>query len=299
MSQELNAQIIAEFLGLELKGNPCLSINGFSQISSLKPNTIVFAKKFKDEYLKPLCDEVNALAIVTPEYDGLLKCSYIVSQNPRLDFIRVLAEFLEKKNVCGSVHPTAVIEDGSVVSPDSIIGPFCFISSGSSIGARTVLHSSVVVDNGSVIGEDCEIKSGAIIGQSGFGFERNSEGKPLKFPHFGKVVIGNRVYVGANTAIDRGTLGDTVIEDDAKIDNLCHIAHNCHIMSGAFVIAGAILGGGTKVGKNCWLAPNISVKEQTFIGDKALIGLGAVVLKPVDEGSVMVGNPAKKLVKNQ
>lgn len=310
---------LAAFLGAEVHGNPELEITGFSKLDSVRPGTVVFAKKFKEEFVGLLNVCPDVLAIVTPEYDvkvdggRLLKCSYIVSSNPRLDFIRVLAEFFDpgvgnvswrSKGVGGSsgagrrfVHPTAVVEEGADVAPDAVIGPFCYVSAGSVVGARSVLHSHVTVYSKSVIGEDCEIKSGVVIGQSGFGFERDRNGKPVKFPHFGKVVIGNNVYVGANTCIDQGTLGDTVIEDNAKIDNLCHIAHNCHIGNGAFVIAGAVLGGGTQVGENCWLAPNISVKEQTRIGDKALIGLGAVLLRPVEPGAVMVGNPARKLVK--
>jgi UDP-3-O-[3-hydroxymyristoyl] glucosamine N-acyltransferase len=291
----MNAQEIAEFLGLELCGRPDLPVTGFSGIGNCFPGAVVFAKKFKQEYVDLLNDCPGVLAIVTPEFSGKLLCPYIVSSNPRLDYIRVLARFFEPVCGAGSVNPTAVVEEGAEVDPSAVVGPFCYVSSGSKIGARTVLHSSVTVDSGSVIGSDCEIKSGVVIGQSGFGFERDSAGNPVHFPHFGKVVIGDRVYVGANTAIDRGTLGDTVIEDDVKIDNLVHIAHNCHIMKGAFVIAGTSLGGGTRVGKNAWLAPNVSVKEQSVIGDEALVGLGAVVIRNVESGSVVAGNPAKEL----
>jgi UDP-3-O-[3-hydroxymyristoyl] glucosamine N-acyltransferase len=291
----MNAQKIAEFLGLELCGRPDLPVTGVSGIGNCFPGAVVFAKKFREDYVEMLNACPGALAIVTGEYAGRLKCSYIVSSNPRLDYIRVLGRFFEPVCDCGSVHPTAVVEDGAVVDPSAVVGPFCFVAAGCVIGARTVLHSSVTVDSGSVIGEDCEIKSGAVIGQSGFGFERDSMGNPVHFPHFGKVVIGDRVYVGANTAIDRGTLGDTVIENDVKIDNLVHVAHNCHIMKGAFVIAGASLGGGTRVGKNAWLAPNVSVKEKTVIGDGATVGLGAVVIRDVEAGSVVAGNPVRVL----
>ena len=293
----MNAQKIAEFLGLELRGDGDLQVTGFAGIEDCSPGAVVFANKFREDFVFLLNACPGVLAIVTGEYAGKLLCPYIVSSNPRLDYIRVLARFFEPVCDCGSVHPTAVVEDGAVVDPSAVVGPFCFISAGCVIGARTVLHSSVSVCSGSVIGSDCDIKSGVVIGQSGFGFERDENLKPVHFPHFGKVVIGDRVYVGANTAIDRGTLGDTVIEDDVKIDNLVHIAHNCHIGSGAFVIAGTALGGGTRVGKNAWLAPNVSVKEKTVIGDGATVGLGSVVIRDVEAGSVVAGNPAKKLEK--
>jgi len=293
----ITAGKIASFLSLRLQGDASLEVPTFSKLDELKPNTIVFAKKFKPEFQELLNSQHSVLAIVTKEYEGALDCSYIVSPNPRLDFIKVLTEFYAEKQPNGSVHPSAVIDKGAIVADDAIIGPLCYVSSGSIIGHRTVLHSSVVIDNKTQIGDDCEIKSGVIIGQSGFGFERDDNGSPIKFPHFGRVIIGNNVYVGANTAIDRGTLGDTIVEDNAKIDNLVHVAHNCHIGEGSFVIAGTILGGGTNVGKNCWIAPNVSVKEQTRINDGALVGLGAVVLKEVEANTVVVGNPAKQLIK--
>jgi UDP-3-O-[3-hydroxymyristoyl] glucosamine N-acyltransferase len=93
-------------------------------------------------------------------------------------------------------------------------------------------------------------------------------------------------------------MGNTYLDDYVKIDNLVHISHNCHLERGTFVVSGAFLGGGTHTGENCWLAANITVKEQTRINDKALVGLGAVVLKEVEEGAVMIGNPARKLEKH-
>lgn len=293
----ITAKKIASFLSLPLYGDDTLELSTFSKLDSLKPNTVVFAKKYKPEFQTLLNGERNVLAIVTKEYEGQLDCSYIVSNNPRLDFIKVLSEFYAEKRQIGSIHPSAIVEEGAIIAEDAVIGPLCYVSAGSIIGNRTILHSSVVVDNKAIIGDDCEIKSGVIIGQSGFGFERDENGFPIKFPHFGRVVIGNNVYIGANTAIDRGTLGDTIIENNAKIDNLVHVAHNCHIGEGSFVIACTILGGGTNIGKNCWIAPNVSIKEQTRINDGALVGLGAVVLKEVEAGTVVVGNPARKLEK--
>ena len=293
----ITAKKIASFLSLPLYGDDTLELLTFSKLDSIKPNTVVFAKKYKPEFCTLLNNGSKVLAIVTKEYEGQLDCSYIVSSNPRLDFIRVLSEFYAEKRPKGSIHSSAIVEDGAIIAEDAVIGPMCYVSAGSIIGNRTILHSSVVVDNKTIIGDDCEIKSGVIIGQSGFGFERDENGFPIKFPHFGRVVIGNNVYIGANTAIDRGTLGDTIIENNAKIDNLVHVAHNCHIGEGSFVIACTILGGGTNIGKNCWIAPNVSIKEQTRINDGALVGLGAVVLKEVEASSVVVGNPARKLEK--
>ncbi len=288
---------IASYLGLPIYGNAELVIDGFSKLDSIQENTVVFAKKYKESFLPLLNARPGILAIVTEDYKDKINCSYILSANPRLDFIKTLSHFFAPDVPSGRIHQSAIIEDGAQISSEAVIGPNCFVSAQSKIGARTVLHANVVLDNTVIIGSDCEIKSGAVLGQSGFGFERDALGHPNKFPHFGRVIVGDNVSVGANTAIDRGTLGDTIIEDNVKIDNLVHIAHNCHIQEGAFVIAGTILGGGTQIGKNCWIAPNVSVKEQTVIHENALVGLGAVVLKEVEAGKVVVGNPAKELIK--
>ena len=121
-----------------------------------------------------------------------------------------------------------------------------------------------------------------VIGQPGFGFEKDENGQPIHFPHLGKIKIGNHVYIGANTAIDRATLNSTIIGDHVKIDNLVHIAHNVIIDDCSYIIAGTILGGGVHVGKDCWLAPNVSVKQQLHVGNGSLVGLGAVVIKDVE-----------------
>ena len=203
----------------------------------------MFAKRYSDAFASALNAHSDIVAIVASGYTGKLRCPHIISANPRLDFIRVLNRFFAPASSVGVIHPTAIVEDGAEIGRNVQIGPHCYISTQSVIGDGTCIHANVVIDNCVRIGKQCEIKSGAVIGQSGFGFERDADGMPLLFPHKGGVVVGDNVYIGANTCIDRGTLGDTVVASNAKIDNLVHIAHNCHIGEGAFVIAGASLGG--------------------------------------------------------
>ena len=287
---------IASSLGLELVGED-IELVGYSQLADIKPNTLVFAKKFKDEFVEQLDGQKAIVAIVTPDYAGKLHCPHIVSPNARLDFIKAISKFFAAKPPQSGIHPTAVVEEGAVIGEGVTIGANCFVSSRCKIGDYTWLHPNVVLDNQVTVGKHCEIKSGVVVGQSGFGFERDADGQPVYFPHIGGVVIGDHVYIGANTCVDRGTMGNTYLDDYVKIDNLVHISHNCHLERGTFVVSGAFLGGGTHTGENCWLAANITVKEQTRINDRALVGLGAVVLKEVEEGAVMIGNPAKKLEK--
>lgn len=294
----ITAKDIAGHLQLPLTGEDIL-IECYAQLSDPKPNSVVFAKKYSDEYADRLngCDRI--LAIVTPDYAGKLKCNYIVSSNPRLDYIRVLSRFFAPQKPKGFIHPSAVIEEGAVIGKDVFIGAGCYVSSQSRVGDGCVLHPRVVLDNTVSLGKNCEIKSGAVLGQEGFGFERDSDGNPVHFPHFGDVVVGNNVFIGSNTTVERATLGSTVIEDDVKIDDLVQIGHNTRIGKGSMVTVGAIVCGGAVLQPQSYLAPNVSVKEKVTVGRGGFVGLGAVVLKDVPDEAVVAGVPAKEINRNK
>jgi UDP-3-O-[3-hydroxymyristoyl] glucosamine N-acyltransferase len=220
--------------------------------------------------------------------DGTDGLTVIVSPNPRLDFIRaqyVLEQFpgFAKPAQPPALHPTALVD------------PRAVIENGVTIGEGTRVGPCAVVRSGSRIGRFCTIKSGAVIGDSGFGFERESDGSPLKMIHLGGVRIGDHVEIGALTTVCRGALGDTVLEDHVKTDDHVHIAHNCRIGAGTMITACAELSGSVIVGEKVWIAPNCSIAQKLTIGDGAFIGIGAVVLHDVKPDTKVFGNPAKKL----
>jgi UDP-3-O-[3-hydroxymyristoyl] glucosamine N-acyltransferase len=214
--------------------------------------------------------------------------------DPRTSYVRALNRFFTPEREVG-IHPSAVVSPTAVVGSDVYLGPHVVVSDGVVLGDRCTLHAGVVVMPGVVAGHDLIVGPSSTLGFTGFGYARDTDGTPIPFPHYGGVRIGDRVEIGANTCVDRGTLTDTVIEDDAKIDNLVHIAHNCRIGTGAFVIAHTILCGGVRVGAHAWVAPNSSVIEHVSIGDMATVGLAATVLRDVAPGAVVVGSPAKEL----
>jgi UDP-3-O-[3-hydroxymyristoyl] glucosamine N-acyltransferase len=180
------------------------------------------------------------------------------------------------------------------------------------IGSRVLLSHGVVIGSGVEIGDDVrigpntcvanttianEVTIGAncTIGLPGFGYDKSPTGEYLRFPHLGRIRIGNGVDIGSNTCIDRGSLGDTLIGDGAKIDNLVHIAHNVVLGKRVVVIANSMIGGSTTVDDDVWIAPSASLMNQVKIGSAAVLGLGSVVLKDVPADAVMVGNPARPL----
>jgi UDP-3-O-[3-hydroxymyristoyl] glucosamine N-acyltransferase len=185
------------------------------------------------------------------------------------------------------------------LNPVASIGAGCYVSAQCVVGDGCVLHPNVVLDNRVVLGHHCEIKSGAVLGQEGFGFERNEQGEPVHFPHFGDVIVGNNVFIGSNTTVERATLGSTVIEDNVKIDDLVQIGHNSHIGEGSMVTVGAIVCGGAELKPQSYLAPNVTVKEKVTMGYRGFAGIGAVVLKDVADNTVVAGVPAKEIIRNK
>lgn len=167
------------------------------------------------------------------------------------------------------------------------------------IGDNVVIKNNVSIEGKVIIGNNTIIHSGVVIGTDGFGYYQNEEGKNIKVPHYGGVVIGEYVEIGANTCIDRGTLDDTVIGNYVKIDNLCHIGHNCVIEDNSSIVALSMLGGSAEISKNSYIAPGVMIKNQLKIGENSLIGMGAVVTKDVEKNKVVAGVPAKVIRENE
>jgi UDP-3-O-[3-hydroxymyristoyl] glucosamine N-acyltransferase len=269
-----------EHLGIQevQSGEPII---GVASITNSTPGYLTFSTS--SNYLK------SPGAIVIAEQSGNSDSSQVIvtTSNPRHLFVRALnwlqhnVGFQEPPK--GTVHPSAVIdaralvEDGARIGPDTTVGPFAVVRKCVSIGAG------------------CVIGPGVSIGDAGFGFSREGNSEALEFHHLGGVVIGNRVTIGANSTIARGTLCDTLISDGVRIDNLVHVAHNTAIQSGAMIAAGAIVSGSVKILENTWVAPNASIRDGIELGKESFVGIGAVVIRSTSSGEVLFGNPAKAI----
>ncbi|CAN5593335.1 N/A [soil metagenome] len=219
----------------------------------------------------------------------------IRSVNPRKTFILALPQIVTPALCPPGIHPSAVVADSAVVDPSASVGAHVYIGERCTIGPMVVLHQNVVIGHDVSIGVGSTIFPGSVIGADGFGYERDDDGTVLKFLHVGGVRIGEGVEIGANTCIDRGTLGDTIVDDGAKIDNLVHVAHNVRVGKRSFVIALSMIGGSTVIDDDAWIAPGSVLRNGITIGQRALVGLGAVVTRSVAPDAVVVGNPAKLL----
>lgn len=289
----MNSLEIASFLNRPFTGNN-IEIKGFSSLLNLVEGTVVFAKKYTKEYAEILNNAQNVLAIVCTGYEDITT-PYIISPNPRLDFLRVVGAFFAERDIPAGIHPTANVEDGAIIGQNVSIGANCYIGQKVKVGDNTTILPNCSIYGKVTIGCYSYIKPGVVIGGPGFGFENDENGVPVHFPHTGEVIIGNHVYIGANSTIDRATIDATIIEDNVKIDNLVHIAHNCKIHANSMIIAGAVLCGGDEIGEGSWIAPNSSIHQQVKIGKNCTVGLGSVVLKNVKEGRTVFGNPAMNI----
>lgn len=182
-----------------------------------------------------------------------------------------------------------MIEVGAHTSIDSSV----YLHPTVEIGVDCRIAANVWIGAGVRIGDGCIIKAGAVIGSEGFGYLRDADGRWVPKDHEWTVVIDNDVHIGANTCIDRGSWRDTHIMTGARIDNLVHIAHNVRVGGNAVIVAGAEVSGSCVVGVGAWVGPKACIKERVRIGDAALVGIGAVVLKDVAPNTTVAGNPAR------
>lgn len=268
---------------LEITNNvaPDFIISGVAPLNTATETDLSFCRFIGKKGLQMIRDSDAGLIFCHSSIEKWLDNDYIYifTENPRLSFCKVYNDLLKGGKVTGvgdyNIHSS--VEIGENVK----------------IGDRTRIDANVVIYDNVTIGENCIIKAGAIIGGEGFGFEKDSDGLWIPFPQIGSVVIGDNVQIGSATCIDRGALGNTIIEDGVKIDNLCHIAHNVRIGKNTLVIALSEISGSVKIGEGSYIAPCVSTMDNIEIGKKCFIGIGSNVLQDIPDKMMVYGNPAK------
>lgn len=291
-------EVIANRFGGKLMGNAGVMISQVATLDSAKPDQIAFLANSK--YRSQL-DSTRAGAVILGEADvDATTLPRIVCENPYAYFARLSAFLNPLPEAVAGIHPSAVVGDGASVSPSaqidahvvigkgaiigahSVIMSGCNIGAGVSIGEHALLYPRVVVYHDCVLGNNLIAHSGVVIGADGFGIAME-EGRWLKIPQIGRVVIGNDVEIGANTTIDRGALDDTVIEEGVKLDNQIQIAHNVHI--GAHTaIAGCVgIAGSATIGKYCRIGGSAGILGHLQIADHVEISSFTLVGKSIKQ----------------
>jgi len=199
------------------------------------------------------------------------------------------------------IGANAVIGENCKLADGVHIGAGCVVGDGCEIGESSELSANVTLADNIVIGSHCLLHSGAVIGGDGFGFA-NDKGQWIKVPQSGRVVIGNHVEIGANTAIDRGAINDTVIHDGVKLDNLIQVAHNVNIGKNTAIAGATAIAGSTRIGENCTIAGGCGIVGHIDIENNSHVSAMTLVSKSVKSGEHVTGSlpamPHKQWQKN-
>ena len=300
---------LADLVKGKIVGDPTMVITGVSEIQNGRESTITFLGNLK---YKKYLQTTGASAVVVPEASLLDNKPGIVHHNPQLAIAKILGEFTPKLQYTSGVNETAYVDSKAKIGKNVTIGPFSVIEAGVIIGDHSNIGSHTVIDQKTSIGKNCKIfsnihiyhgtnigdnaiiHSGTVIGSDGFGFVTDQDINH-KIPQNGYVIIGNDVEIGANCAIDRGTIGDTIIEDQCKLDNHVHLAHNVRLGKGCLLTAAVTIAGSVEVGEFCIFAGHVGVAPHVKIGARSVLAAKTGVSKSLKGGKVYAGMPAREI----
>lgn len=275
-------------------------VKGQASLNNPKNNTVMFVMQKSAEKIDALLKVKDCLVFCerTVDVPEEIKNRHAIvfCESARLEFCRFfrdnnisnLPESEEFKIIGGAyICKNAQIGDNTAIMPGAYIGSDVKIGSGCYIGCGAKIIGRVI------IGNNCIVRENSVIGADGMTTDRDSDGTIITMPHFGGVIIGNNVGIGALTVIARGEIDDTVIEDGCRIDNSCFISHNVHLGEDTIVIGESIMFGSSSTGKRAYISGNSTIRNKATIGSDSFVGMGSVVTKNVPDGIVVYGNPAK------
>ena len=307
---EFTAKQIAEMIGGRVEGNEQTAVNSFAKIEEGKPGAISFLSNPK--YTHYLYDTQSSVVLINEdvELEKPVVATLIRVKNAYESVARLLQLYESMKPRKMGVEPHAYISEKAIIGKDVYIGAFACIGDGAVIGDGTQIYSHTVIGDGVTIGEKCTIfpnvtiyqgcklgnnvtiHAGSVIGADGFGFAPSTEGYD-KIPQIGIVVIEDNVEIGANTCIDRSTMGQTVIRKGVKLDNLIQVAHNCEVGENTVMSAQVGLAGSTKIGAWCMVGGQAGFSGHIHVADKTFVGAQAGVIgNTKGNGEQLIGAPA-------
>lgn len=298
---------LAERFGGEVHGDGNCTVHAVATLDQAGPGEISF---LANPHYRGLLAGTRATAVIlAPRFAGECPTHALVTGNPYAVYARVAQLLYPPRRAAAGVHPTACVENSSVLKDgvsigahavigaqvrlgrDVRIGPGCVVEDGVEIGAGSTLVANVTVRHGSRIGERVLIHPGAVIGSDGFGFAREHDAW-IKIPQLGCVIIGNDVEIGSNTTVDRGALGDTVIEDGVKLDNQIQVAHNVHIGAHTAVAGCTGIAGSARIGRRCAIGGGVGILGHLEIADDVQITARTLVTQSITaSGSYSSGAP--------
>ncbi len=300
---------VVEAAGGVSEANDQLVFDGVAPLQAAGPAQVSFLDNRR--YTSFLDITRAGAVIVHPDMQAQVPASAIaiVTKDPYAGWARVAALFHPAPSVSPGIHPTAIVDDTALVDPSAELGPGCVVEAGAEIGPGCRIGPYAVIGSGVVLGRDCRVGAhasishallgdrvyiypGARIGQEGFGFAVTKTGF-LTVPQLGRVLLYDDVEVGANSTIDRGSAGDTIIGAGSRLDNLVQIGHNVVLGRCCIVVAQVGISGSTILGDFVQVGGQAAMAGHLRIGDGAQIGAQAGVISDVEPNARMLGSPAQ------
>ena len=308
---EFTATIIAGFLKGVIEGNPDVKVNTVAKIEEGHEGALSFLANPKYEPF--IYTTLSSVVLVNQDFVPSKKISATLIRVPNAyeAFASLLTLVEQSKPKKKGIHPTAVIEPSAKPGKDLFIGAYAYLGENCSVGDGCSIYAHVYIGDNvkigkncslypgvkiyheCILGDNCTIHAGTVIGADGFGFAPQSENEFKKIPQIGNVVIEDNVEIGANTAIDRATMGSTIIRKGVKLDNLIQIAHNVEIGENTVIAAQTGIAGSATVGKNSMIGGQVAINGHIKIADGTRIGAKSGIMGEIkEENVILLGYPA-------
>ena len=289
---EFTAKQIADMIGGRVEGDEQAKINTFAKIEEGKKGALSFLSNPK--YTSYIYETESSVVLINEDVELTqpVSCTLIRVKNAYESVAKLLqlyASMMPKKT---GIDPLAFVSKSAKIGENVYIAPFAYIGDNVTIGDGSRIFPHVTIYEGCKIGKNVTIHAGSVIGADGFGFAPNQEGYD-KIPQIGIVVIEDDVEIGANTCVDRSTMGQTIIHKGVKLDNLIQVAHNCEIGENTVMSAQVGMAGSTKIGAWCMVGGQAGFSGHIKIADKTFVGAqSGVISNTKGNGEQLIGAPA-------
>ncbi len=298
----LSLGMIANSIGAELKGNSDCLITHVATLETASQGDITFLANAR--YRKFLKSTKASAVIVSNEDSEHCPVDCLIVDDPYLGYARTAALLFPRTDFSAGIHPSAVVSPDALIDESAWIGAQCVIEAGVVVGANSIIGSGCVLEEDVIVGEDCHlvgniticnqshlknrilIHPGVVIGADGFGIAKNDKNYWVKVPQLGVVRIDDDVEIGANTTIDRGALGDTILEKGVKLDNQIQIAHNVFIGAHTAIAACTGIAGSARIGKNCAIGGGVGILGHLEIVDQVHVTAMSLVTNSITKAGI-------------
>lgn len=307
---KISTEEICEWLGLPPVLESRIELSGINSLALARPGELSF---FDNPLFEPFLYETKASVVLVPEdFEPAQPVNALLLRvkSPREALSSLAPRFFPARPKREGIHPSAIIGKNVSIGKNVWIGPQCIIGDGTvigdgceliaqiyvgdhvRIGENGIFHPGVRIMDHCVIGHHVQVNPNAVIGGDGFGYEPGPQGLQ-KIPHYGHVILGNYVEIGAGTTIDRAVFGATVIEDGVKLDNLIQVAHNVHIGAHTVIAAQTGIAGSSIIGRFCRIAGQVGFADHIRVADQVVIGAQAGISGSERKtGAKLLGSPA-------